>query len=254
MSVRLSLMTALVTLSGLAGGVVDADWVDEGQVGAFRIRSEFPLRGFDDISTELTQLQDDLEETLGLECNDHPIHVYLFASRSSYRAYLSIRIPDGVQRKALYVPAKDAGRIYVVRGSDMATDLRHEATHALLRNALPYVPLWLDEGLAEYFEAPSGRRFSGHPHERELKWAIRFGWRPDFDRLERHKGLLDMTGKDYRDAWGIVHFCLHSSPQAKNVLLAYLQKISDAELPGSLDDDLRRVIPDVERRITQHLK
>ena len=31
-------------------------------------------------------------------------------------------------------------------------DLRHECTHALLHAALPYVPLWLDEGLASLYE------------------------------------------------------------------------------------------------------
>ncbi|GIT30210.1 MAG: hypothetical protein Ct9H300mP1_22560 [Planctomycetaceae bacterium] len=31
-------------------------------------------------------------------------------------------------------------------------DLRHEFTHGVLHSSLKRVPLWLDEGLAEYFE------------------------------------------------------------------------------------------------------
>jgi hypothetical protein len=42
--------------------------------------------------------------------------------------------------------------VFAYRGEDFETDLRHECTHALLNAALPVVPLWLDEGLAEYFE------------------------------------------------------------------------------------------------------
>ena len=47
---------------------------------------------------------------------------------------------------------------------ELAVDLRHETTHAVLHGLLPMVPLWLDEGLAEYFEAPEANRLQRHPH------------------------------------------------------------------------------------------
>ena len=38
--------------------------------------------------------------------------------------------------------------------------------------ALPFVPLWLDEGFAEYFETPAADRASGSPYLAGLKRAI----------------------------------------------------------------------------------
>ena len=43
-------------------------------------------------------------------------------------------------------------------GDHLRTDLRHELTHALLHGVLKDVPLWLDEGLAGFFELPPDAR------------------------------------------------------------------------------------------------
>src|SRR5947209_8380306 len=44
--------------------------------------------------------------------------------------------------------------VYTFNGDHIRQDLRHELTHALLHSVLKDVPLWLDEGLAEFFELP----------------------------------------------------------------------------------------------------
>jgi len=237
-----------------AGGVVSADWVDDQQIGVFRFRSEFRLRDIQEIVNELTDLQTDIETQLGLECSDRPIHIYLFANRYNYQRYLSVRVPAGMQRRALYVPSNEVGRLYVYRHNDLATDLRHETTHALLRNALPYVPLWIDEGFAEYYEVPGAQRLKGNPHRRELLWASRLGWQPNLTALEAHRDLLDLDGKDYRDAWAVVHFCLHGPAPAREALTAYLKQINDGDLPDPLSSHLRQRIPNVEAQIKQHVK
>ena len=46
--------------------------------------------------------------------------------------------------------------VYTYWGNRIQQDLRHELTHAILHSVLKDVPLWLDEGLAEYFEVPHG--------------------------------------------------------------------------------------------------
>ena len=50
------------------------------------------------------------------------------------------------------------------RNPEFGNDLRHECTHALLHAVLPAVPLWLDEGLAKYFEVQRASRAYGHPY------------------------------------------------------------------------------------------
>ncbi|OYW14949.1 MAG: hypothetical protein B7Z55_15370, partial [Planctomycetales bacterium 12-60-4] len=192
-----------VLLSGFAAAPAVADeWVDEQQHGSFIFHADFPLKDVTSVVEGLGELQKDIEATLGLKCGEREIHIHLFRTRWGYAQYIRRNVPEGAGRPALFVAGNDVGRVYAYRHRDLDVDLRHETTHALLHNALPYVPLWLDEGLAEYFEMPVNRRFDGSPHRRSLQWAIRFGWKPNLAALEGNHTLSEMDGNDYRDAWG----------------------------------------------------
>lgn len=231
-----------------------AGWVEEREIGPYLIRAEFGLRDVQGLVDDLTDLQADLEKTLGLKCEPGEIQIHLFRSRGSYVDYLSKRIPDGTKRRALFVQGTDAGRVYAYRHSGLDTDVRHETTHALLHTALPYVPIWLDEGLAEYFEVPPQWRANHNPHRGELKRAILFGWRPALERLEAKRELLDMDKNDYRDAWGIMHFVLHGPAPAREALAAYFAEVHSGKAPQPLSQHLRRRIPNLEQEIVDHLK
>lgn len=241
-------------LAGLMQARAESPWIDEVAVAPYVFRSEFPLRDVDGLVHELGDLQADLQNALAIEFRDRPIEIHLFAGKSSYQRYVSALAPGGEKRQALYLPGQDAGRVYAYRHRDLATDVRHEATHATLRNALPYVPLWLDEGLAEYFEVPRGARLHDNPHRKSLQWAIRFGWKPRLEVLEAKREMLDMGGKDYRDAWGWVHFLLHGPPEAREELAAYFAEIDSGRAPVPLSERLNRRLPDLDKRVIQHLK
>jgi hypothetical protein len=232
-----------------------AGWTEEQQIGPYLIRAEFPLRDVQTLVGELGDLQSDIEDQLGLKCEPGEIQIHLFKSRWSYVDYLSKRVPEGTKRQALFVQGTDAGRVYAYRHRGLDTDVRHETTHALLHTALPYVPLWLDEGLAEYFEAAPAQREKHNPHAGELKMAIRvFGWRPSIERLEAKRDLLEMNKNDYRDSWGIMHFILHGPPEAREALTAYLAEIQSGKAPTPLSQHLRRRVPNLEQAIVDHLK
>ena len=66
-------------------------------------------------------------------------------------------------------------------GDHLRTDLRHELTHALLHSVLKDVPLWLDEGLAGYFELPPENDGVNPQH---LELLRRGPFQPDLARLE----------------------------------------------------------------------
>lgn len=232
-------------------------WTEEQQLGPYLIRSEFALRSVQSLVDDLGDLQTDIERQLGLKCDtEREIQIHLFRSRSSYTNYLSQRVPEGTRRKALFVQGPDAGRVYAYWSGDLSTDVRHETTHALLHTALPYVPLWLDEGLAEYYEVAPGQREKQNPHRSELQRAIRwFGWRPSIERLEGLKNLTEMNRKeDYRDAWGVTHFILHGPPAAREALTSYFEEIQSGSAPTPLSQHLRRRIPNLDQRIIDHLK
>ena len=144
--------------------------------------------------------------------------------------------------------------VFAYRGEDFETDVRHECAHALLNASLPMVPLWLDEGLAEYFEVVPGRRTSGSPHLTMIKWNARLGRVPSLESLEQLHELSDMTSTHYRSAWAWIHFMLHGPEPARQELIRYLADIRDFIPPGQLSHRLHRRMPDLEQQFAKHFK
>jgi hypothetical protein len=159
-----------------------------------------------------------------------------------------------MNRPALFVQGTDMGRVYVYKRWGFDTDLRHESTHAVLHNALPYVPMWLDEGLAEYFEVPANKRSAGNPHLSSLRRSIFFGWRPNLAKLEAAEDLADMGANEYREAWAWAHFMLHGPPEVRQVLADYLYDIQSGDSAGLLKDRLAKTVPHADVRLIEHLR
>ena len=233
-----------------------AQWVATKTTGIFEIRSEYALDDQDSqvLISQITQLQSDVQKLLNLEPQDRAVEISLFKSKTTYRAHLAQRVPEGMNRPALFVQGTDMGRVYVYRRWGFDTDLRHECTHAVLHNALPYVPMWLDEGLAEYFEVVSAKRSTGNPHLSSLKRSILFGWRPHIDKLEAAEDLADMGAEEYREAWAWAHFMLHGPPEVRQVLSDYLFDIQSGEVAGLLSERLAEAVPQAEIRLVEHIR
>jgi hypothetical protein len=203
---------------------------------------------------DLENLPAEFSDVLRLKLPNSAVQVNLFSSRRSYERYVAKRFPEGAGRRALYIKGPDMGQVYVYRHADCDTDLRHEATHALLHSALPYLPLWLDEGLAEYFEVPAGQRVAANPHAARLRWSLRFGWQPHLARLEQLRQLDEMRNEDYREAWAWVHFMLHGPDAARPVLIKYLNDIQTSDPPGPLSTRLFEALPDAGQRLAEHVR
>src|SRR5438876_73243 len=80
-------------------------------------------------------------------------------------------------------------------------------------------PLWLDEGLAEYFEGPEGSQGLNPEHIARLPDDLKSGWRPDLARLESLATVREMAPRDYREAWAWVHYLLNDPAPCKTALL-----------------------------------
>ena len=118
--------------------------------------------------------------------------------------------------------------VYTFFGDRLEEDIRHEATHALLHVAIGDIPLWLDEGLAEFFEGPPERNGVNPEHVDRLPADLNGGWSPDLARLESLRGVRQMTPRDYRESWAWVHYLLNDGPIPRAALLAYLHDLKVA--------------------------
>ena len=133
-------------------------------------------------------------------------------------------------------------------------DVRHECTHALLHAALPSVPLWLDEGLAVYFETPANKRAFDSEHLAAVRWNARLGITPRLADLEKKNEMAEMTRADYRAAWTWLHFMLHGSPDAHAELVRYLADLRAPKPPGTLSARLAQRLGDPAGLLAEHFR
>lgn len=258
-------MNPLSTIHLIFGGIVMGcllpaagvwgKWVEQREISGLIFFSEISLREISSLVNDLHELRKDIESTLEIRCEDHPITIFLFRTRYNYLSYMRVHEPEGAQRQAYFVPDGPNGRVYAWWSRSLDTDLRHELTHAYLHLALPYLPIWLDEGLAEYFELPPRRRPDYHPQYLSVRWTGRFrDWQVRLAELEQVRHIQHFQAAEYRDAWALVHFMLHGPMSAREALIEYLQTIPTGKEPVPLSLSLSRKVPELTTRVQQHFR
>ena len=254
LSARALALVWLIWTATIPAPALLAAWPAEMASGNVRCHANFPLEPYRDLLDEVASLQLDITEQLGVSAAREPVHIYLFHHQTVYKSYLQKYFPEVPYRRALFVKSRGPGMVFAHLNEEFDVDLRHESTHALLHASLPMVPLWLDEGLAEYFEVSREQRKGGNPHLSQTKWNSRLGMISSMERLEQFRELDDMGRSEYRNAWAWVHFMLHGPPEARDELLRFLADIEAHVPPGKLSERLRRRIPDLDRAIAAHFQ
>lgn len=227
-------------------------WPDERAAGLFACHADFSLDRHEALLDELGLLARDLEALLETPAPQESVHLFLFEKKATYQAYLKHYFPRVPYRRALYIKGRGPGMVFAYQGLDFEIDVRHEGTHAVLHAALGSVPLWLDEGLAEYFEVPRDKRANGHPHQAAIVALVKSGRLPRLAELESMRDLAAMGRDEYRDAWAWVHFMLHGPVEARQELIAFLKDVQANADTEPLSRRLSRRLPDVERQLREH--
>lgn len=218
------------------------------------VLSDFKLGQDHELFQDLIKLREDVAETLNIPLNSEQVTVYLFTNQEEYRDYLDSTYPGLPPRRAYFVGTPKELAVYTFWGERIQEDLRHEFTHGLLHASLKTVPLWLDEGLAEYFEVAGNTPGQiNRDHAARLTTALNNGWKPDMKRLEQLEKVSQMQRVDYQEAWAWVHFMLNSTPESRDTLLLYLSELKTNEKPEVLSTRLPRDIPSVEQRFVSYV-
>lgn len=232
-----------------------ADWLAERQFDSVVFRADFPLGPYEPLLGEVVEVNRELQRLLAIPAAREGIEVLLFHDDRAYSHYLRSHMAKAPDRRAIYLKQRGPGQVLVFRSHQMAVDLRHECTHAFLHAALPLVPLWLDEGLAEYFEVPGSQRADGNPHWNLLfQTQVRLGRVPRLADLEVRSGLDDLSAGDYQDAWSWVHFLLHGPAAGRDELARYLAEIAAGSNPGQLGPRLEQRLAHLDQAYLQHFR
>jgi hypothetical protein len=216
--------------------------------GQYVFHSDFELKADTPLFQELGDLREKVYKELEVPSSNSLIDVYLFADETRYKQYLRRNYPGLPERRAFFMTGGPAGAaeerlVFTYKSDRLRQDLRHELTHALLHSALKGVPIWLDEGLAEFFELPAENDGLNVAHVRKQR---KDGIHGDLKRLEKLSGVDDMHPAEYREAWAWVYLMMRGTPQAREVLLTYLQQLRTSPNPGPLQPRLASVMTSPE--------
>ena len=204
----------------------------------------------------LGALERDVAQNLGIRSPESapPVEIYILRDRETFAHFLRFYYPELPPRRAFFLAQGDKSVVYAFFNERLEEDLRHEATHALLHAAVGELPLWLDEGLAEYLETPHDRLGHNAEHVAKLPADIKDGWKPDLPRLESLKTVREMTPLDYREAWAWVHYLLNGNPSGKAELLAFLGELRATPEAAPLSARLAKVDKDAASNVLAHFE
>jgi len=188
-----------------------------------------------------------------------------FPDWNAYRDHLTRNNPFPVDWTGYYDPLKR--EIVVGQRSNTQTVLAHEINHFIFDTVFDEAPVWLREGLAEYFETststPKGLHVADQPrHLAQLAAWLKGGRQPDL------RQLLALNYAMWRDheiegsqrvralSWSIVDF-LMSSPGGQKTLHEFLARLKDQRGLHSLEA-LNRTFPNgaaaFERQWLEHVE
>lgn len=238
-----SSLPAVASSLALPGG---ADLPDNAEVtaGQLVIHADFPLAGQHRLVRELDGLRTDVSQELGLPVSDEPVHLYLFENTSRYDEFVARQYPGFPARRAFFVETDTTLSVFAAWQDRIAEDLRHETTHGYVHAVVPAVPLWLDEGIAEFFETPRSDRGLHRGHAAHLAGRLIEGtWRPDLDRLEALAAAGDMTQDHYAEAWCWVHWLLRTTPERRALVQDYLADLRRDPTTSPLSVRIRHQLP-----------
>lgn len=250
------LFATLITLTAFAAGEPSARstdrWVVHDKHGVVEIYAEFDP-GVSELWSEIESVQQELRQLLDVRPSGEAVQIMLFSSRARYQRYLISTIPEAQYRRAVFYRNGDVFQVYAFRSATLITDLRHEFAHVLLHQYLQFLPLWIDEGLAEFCEERASERGQS-VRLAGVRWKSRFGWAPSLKSLENLPSAAQMTADDYRDSWAWVTFLLQESPESRAILKEYLRVISRGEAPEPFSRFLAGRDSSAENRIKSYFR
>lgn len=228
----------------------------ESRTGPFAVFTNTPLAADSQTLRCLGALERDVAQNLGIRAPEtaDPVEIYILRDRETFAHFLRFYYPELPPRRAFFLAQGEKSVVYAFFNERLEEDLRHEAAHALLHASVGELPLWLDEGLAEYLETPHDRLGQNAEHIARLPEDIKEGWKPDLAHLETLKTVREMSPRDYRESWAWVHFLLNGPAPGKAALLGYLGELRANPEAAPLSTRLEKLEKDPAERVLAHFE
>jgi tetratricopeptide (TPR) repeat protein len=158
-----------------------------------------------------------------------PTTVFVFAKRREIQPYLDLLIEPRTRATGIYLRHRDGGVMLIDAGRQgFARTAMHELVHDLLRQGDTLPPLWLEEGLAEYFGNATFERdalVAGRLVEEHVSLLTNTPLRTFADVLSVRPESAEATAPHfYAQSWAAVHWLMQIDQEAFWSFLAALEK------------------------------
>ena len=242
MNVLLSVCLAALVLVGLPARA-DAKWTRIA-TEHFVFVGDAPERQIRDIAQRLELFRDVLSRMFSSRATASPVPtvVVVFENDRSYNPFKPRFQGRMVEVGGYFTAMPDTNYITVnaSAGAFAFETIFHEYTHFLLNNAVGHLPVWLNEGLAGFYETFEPRdggkgAMIGIPSERqlrELQATLTFLPLSELLTVDHTSPLYNegsRRGTFYAQSWALVHFLTLGSPQRAGLLQQYLTATSQGE-------------------------
>ncbi len=172
------------------------------------------------VAVELEQFRDAVSQGLSASSKGVavPTIVVVFKNEETFRPFKPQIDNKPLSVTAFFSPAEDANYLAVTAGAAIPASVYHEYFHQLTREMPNTVPLWLSEGLAEFFSrfeiAPKEKQFVLGAQVVEYVDALKknpFVSLEDlfaFDRSSAQYNERDRKGVYYAQSWALVNYMM----------------------------------------------
>ena len=218
------------------------------------------------VALGLVRLRDALSIVTKLKVRSPlPTRVYIFGDQRSFARYCDAALGFSDRLSGVFLSDRDGNHV-LIDGSARGVDrvVYHELTHYFLRNTVPgNVPLWFNEGLAEFYSTFKEHGDSvevGLPVDDHLAWLQTQSLIPlkelfaiNHDSKDYHEG--NRQGVFYAESWALVHYMMIGSPERREQLGTYVGLIASGR---TIDDAFHTAFHgtynDLERELRKYIR
>ncbi|MGF1580961.1 MAG: hypothetical protein ACFCD0_16480 [Gemmataceae bacterium] len=213
-----------------------------------RFIADHPLPQASKLHKDLVHLSSRLQKDLGVPPLKHSVRVYVYKSLKDYQRAVLKTIPylreADVQRSGIFLWRNNTPYVFLVHDKTFPRTLRHEFTHVMLNVHFGEIPIWVDEGLALYYENGAAVGWNSEMAE-ELTTQLTRGWIPDLKTLEKRRTMQDLDYLSYAESWGWTYLLLTRTPNGNVHMQNYLNRVKRSRKKINLTDSLGRVRGDL---------
>ena len=219
------------------------------------------------IATRFEGFREGLRRVLTTEARATPVPtvVVVFRSDSAFRPFKPRYRGDVVAVSGWYSPGKEVDFVSVTTaGNGWARLILHEYAHAVLDNVLPGLPLWLSEGLAEYYSTFELRRDGREAvvggaidsHLQRLRRSMHLPLERLFE-VDQASPLYNEGARQrsvfYAQSWALVHMLIHGGENEGARLWRFARAVSDG-MPAAEAWEVVFGAENVEGRLNSYVR